>query len=39
MNFIGCAVELAALQQQFNLDSSFVIIYGRRRVGKENHIL
>lgn len=34
MKFIGRNIELAALQQQFNLDSSFVVIYGRRRVGK-----
>ena len=34
MKFIGRSPELAALQQRFNLDSSFVVIYGRRRVGK-----
>ena len=34
MNFLGREKELKALEQEYERDSSFVIIYGRRRVGK-----
>ncbi len=34
MCFIGRQEELAALEREFKRDSSFVVIYGRRRVGK-----
>lgn len=34
MKFIGRKSELAVLEQQFSNDGSFVVIYGRRRVGK-----
>ena len=34
MKFIGRQIELAKLNSEYNRDSSFVVIYGRRRVGK-----
>ena len=34
MNFIGRIDELKTLDREYNRDSGFVIIYGRRRVGK-----
>lgn len=34
MQFIGRQVELARLEAEYSRDSSFVVIYGRRRVGK-----
>ena len=34
MKFIGRQTELAKLNSEYNRDSSFVVIYGRRRVGK-----
>ncbi len=34
MDFLGRENELKALEQEYKRDSSFVIIYGRRRVGK-----
>ena len=34
MNFIGRIDELETLEREYNRDSGFVIIYGRRRVGK-----
>ena len=34
MKFIGRQAELVKLNTEFNRDSSFVVIYGRRRVGK-----
>ena len=34
MDFLGREKELKALEQEYKRDSSFVIIYGRRRVGK-----
>lgn len=34
MDFIGRQKELAKLNEEYNRDSSFVVIYGRRRVGK-----
>ena len=33
-NFVGREEELQGLREQYNEDRSFVIIYGRRRVGK-----
>lgn len=34
MKFIGRKSELSKLNAEYNRDSSFVVIYGRRRVGK-----
>ena len=34
MQFIGRVSELSTLNAEYNHDSSFVVIYGRRRVGK-----
>lgn len=34
MEFIGREKEIAVLEQEFARDSSFAVIYGRRRVGK-----
>ncbi len=34
MEFIGRQTELAKLNAEYAHDSSFVVIYGRRRVGK-----
>ena len=34
MKFIGRQTELAKLESEYSRDSSFVVIYGRRRVGK-----
>ena len=34
MNFIGRAPELEPLESEYRNDSGFVVIYGRRRVGK-----
>ncbi len=34
MKFIGRKSELSKLDAEYNRDSSFVVIYGRRRVGK-----
>lgn len=34
MKFIGRKAELAKLSAEYECDSSFVVIYGRRRVGK-----
>ena len=34
MKFIGRTNELSKLEEEYNRDSSFVVIYGRRRVGK-----
>ena len=34
MKFIGRQTELAKLNTEYSRDSSFVVIYGRRRVGK-----
>ena len=34
MKFIGRQNELKVLEQEYSRDSSFVVIYGRRRVGK-----
>ena len=34
MKFIGRKSELSKLEEEYNRDSSFVVIYGRRRVGK-----
>lgn len=34
MEFIGRKDELAALEREYNRDSGFVVVYGRRRVGK-----
>ena len=34
MHFIGRKNELNKLNSEYNNDSSFVVIYGRRRVGK-----
>ena len=34
MKFIGRQTELAKLNSEYSRDSSFVVIYGRRRVGK-----
>ena len=34
MRFMGRAEELCALEREYERDSGFVVIYGRRRVGK-----
>ncbi len=34
MKFIGRESELNRLNSEYNRESSFVVIYGRRRVGK-----
>ena len=34
MKFIGRKAELAKLNAEYERDGSFVVIYGRRRVGK-----
>lgn len=34
MKFIGRKDELAALEREYNRESGFVVIYGRRCVGK-----
>lgn len=34
MKFIGRTSELSSLEKEYRRDSSFVVIYGRRRVGK-----
>ena len=34
MLFIGRQAELDTLQKEYERDSGFVVIYGRRRVGK-----
>ena len=34
VNFIGRKEELNALEKEFRRDSGFVVIYGRRRIGK-----
>lgn len=34
MKFIGRKNELYTLNTEYNRNSSFVVIYGRRRVGK-----
>ena len=34
MRFIGRESELAALNREYERDGGFVVIYGRRRVGK-----
>ena len=34
MKFIGRKREMEKLESEFSRDSSFVVIYGRRRVGK-----
>lgn len=34
MEFIGRTIELEKLQKEYNSSSSFVVIYGRRRIGK-----
>lgn len=34
MNFIGRKSELAALDREYNRNGGFVVVYGRRRVGK-----
>ncbi|MDD6075012.1 MAG: ATP-binding protein, partial [Clostridium sp.] len=34
MNFIGRKAELAKLNTEYERDGGFVVIYGRRRVGK-----
>ena len=34
MDFIGRASELATLNAEYTRESGFVIVYGRRRVGK-----
>ena len=34
MEFIGRKREMEKLESEYSRDSSFVIIYGRRRVGK-----
>lgn len=34
MRFIGRKDELAALEREYKRESGFVVIYGRRRVGK-----
>ena len=34
MKFIGRKDELAALEREYKRESGFVVIYGRRRVGK-----
>lgn len=34
MEFIGRTKELSDLKQEYNNKHSFVVIYGRRRIGK-----
>lgn len=34
MEFIGRKTELAELEANYQMSSGFVVIYGRRRVGK-----
>ena len=34
VNFIGRKEELNTLEKEFHRDGSFVVIYGRRRIGK-----
>ena len=34
MKFIGRVEELSKLETEYKRDSGFVVIYGRRRVGK-----
>ena len=34
MEFIGRTKELSDLEQEYNNSHSFVVIYGRRRIGK-----
>ena len=34
MEFIGRKREMEKLESEYSRDSSFVVIYGRRRVGK-----
>ena len=34
VNFIGRKEELNTLEKEFRRDGSFVVIYGRRRIGK-----
>lgn len=34
MKFIGRRKELEALEQEYQRDGGFVVLYGRRRVGK-----
>lgn len=34
MKFIGRKREMEKLESEYSRDSSFVVIYGRRRVGK-----
>ena len=38
MEFIGRKGELSKLHAEYSRDSSFVVIYGRRRVGKSTLI-
>ena len=39
MQFIGRESELAALEEQYRIDHSFVLVSGRRRVGKSTLLL
>ena len=39
VNFIGRKEELNTLEKEFRRDGSFVVIYGRRRIGKTTLIL
>jgi AAA+ ATPase superfamily predicted ATPase len=34
MEFIGRSSQLQSLERQYHRDGGFVVIYGRRRVGK-----
>ena len=34
MKFIGRKQEMEALEKEYQKDSGFVVIYGRRRIGK-----
>lgn len=34
MEFIGRTKELSDLEQEYNNSHSFVVIYGRKRIGK-----
>lgn len=34
MNFLGREKEILVLEKEYNRDSGFVVIYGRRRIGK-----
>ena len=34
MDFLGREKELAVLEREYGRSSSFVVVYGRRRVGK-----